>query len=298
MPLRICPSFAFVQLVVLFLSIGVANSQENARFRVSIVGWKCLAESHDHGLEVDGKGDEVFLMARVQQESGPINHVRTKTMGDVNSKSGRLQAGSKSSKGGIKSGDFDISTAELQPIPPGGWKDSDRTDFPLLVWEGELSKNGKGVAIEFAIWEDDEGGARAWNDVLKFLRDPTVNDAMKEGWEEYKRSQRDEKKKNAIQIAAATPKQQGDNAKTIGEHLKSIFGSAYDRPVGKPVAVVFSYESATNAGVDKNLSELLTAASGKEMPLGLIELTFDDKNVAEYENVGKYQLFVRFQKLN
>lgn len=88
------------------------------KFQIVICGWKCVKETIDHILQVDGKGDEVWGAVRFQEPSDANSTVvRTKTMGDVNNKPGRVQAGSRSSKGGIKTGDQFPATRSAIPTP-------------------------------------------------------------------------------------------------------------------------------------------------------------------------------------
>ena len=250
---------------------------DEGRFRVVLCGWKCLRESVDHALEVDGKGDEVWLTIRLQvpgQEKPVV--IRTKTMGDVNDKSGRVQAGSRSDKGGIKTGDVFPSEPFAPPaaLPITGWTAESQPNLPFVLWEGTLTEGQSALDLEVSIWEDDEGGAKDWNQFLRFLNAPLVQDGLK---------------------SVTILERQGDlgvkvqiDASGIGDLMKSVFGCAADRPIGLPKRIVFTHGEA------KKLSESPARA---DLPAGVAPLEFNDSEVKEYSNVGHYQVWVRVQRI-
>ena len=81
----------------------------------------------------------------------PAKTLTTPTYGDVNNFPSRIQAGSRSDKGGLKTGDTfpagDSSTRHEAARADG---------LPLLIWEGELRTGQNGVAIAPVVWELDE----------------------------------------------------------------------------------------------------------------------------------------------
>ena len=127
-------------------------------YRVTLTGFRVNHETYDTALETDGKGDEIRVMATVE-EIGPDGRataaprtLQTPVYGDINNFPKRIQAGSRSSKGGLRTGDEVPATgsALLQGSPL-----QDR--IPMLLWQGTLHQGGGGVAIAPVVWEIDEG---------------------------------------------------------------------------------------------------------------------------------------------
>ena len=120
---------------------------EQARFRVTLNGFYVDKETWDHALEVDGKGDEVFVRydTRLVSNEGTTlseSSQSTKVMGDINGYPERVQAGSRSSKGGLKTGD---SFPTSSPWQHDGNLMADRP--PMKLFEGNLVEGETGVAI-------------------------------------------------------------------------------------------------------------------------------------------------------
>ena len=135
----------------------------SGKYRVSLVGFRVNHETYDTPLETDGKGDEIRLSTSVQQlgpngESvGAPRTLTTPVYGDVNNFSSRVPAGSRSDKGGLKSGD--TYPANTDPSVRHEEPRSDR--LPLLLWQGELETGKNGVAIAPTVWEIDSGDVLA-----------------------------------------------------------------------------------------------------------------------------------------
>lgn len=128
-----------------------------ARYRVTLTGFHVNRETYDTFLETDGKGDEIRLTATVQpvgpngEAEGAPRQIVTATYGDRNNFPDRIQAGSRSAMGGIKTGDN-------VPDVPDPWirREAAQGDrLPLLLWEGELRTGQNGVAIAPIAWEMD-----------------------------------------------------------------------------------------------------------------------------------------------
>jgi hypothetical protein len=123
-------------------------------FRVLVTGFHVDHETADHILEVDGKGDEIQLRAelvehRLGASTSTPRTIRSKVFGDVNRYPARIQAGSRSSLGGLRTGDDAGTHARNGQMPT-----ADR--LPLVLWEGELEAGGLGVLISPTIWEVDD----------------------------------------------------------------------------------------------------------------------------------------------
>lgn len=129
----------------------------SGRYRFTINGIHVNRESWDTALQTDGKGDEIFVLVDLRQLSvggspvGPVTQIATAVYGDTNGFPARIKAGSRSSQGGIRTGDN---------IPEGlapwfRYEAPQRNRLPLLVWEGTLTEGRDGVLIVPAIWEQD-----------------------------------------------------------------------------------------------------------------------------------------------
>lgn len=128
-----------------------------ARYRVTVAGFHVNRESWDTFLETDGKGDEIAISAEVltvgadgKPTSDP-RWVKSVVYGDRNNFPAREQAGSRSSLGGLKTGDN-------VPAVPDPWVSRGKASenrLPLLLWEGELRLDENAVVVAPTLWELD-----------------------------------------------------------------------------------------------------------------------------------------------
>lgn len=133
-------------------------SYDYFKYRLVALGVRALKQSTDDLLDMDGKADEIYVAS--------VAHVTTRTFGtttvaqavgttygDVGSSNnfpGRVQAGTASGSGGIRTGDLVPLSLDLSA--PAGSPNS--LGFPLLLWEGALDPNAM-VVVFPTIWEDD-----------------------------------------------------------------------------------------------------------------------------------------------
>jgi hypothetical protein len=178
------------------------------RFRVTLTGFTVNRQTSDNILESDGKGDEVFILADVAQYDNyfqyslydrfnrtpsviplvaplgtyndliirggqVVRHSFTSAvMGDVNGHGApsRIQAGSASSLGGLRTGDR-FPTNEPWNLTIA-WQ-ADRP--PMLLWEGELRRGQDLAVIIPSIWEWDGGNpqlrAQYGAEITRFFTD-------------------------------------------------------------------------------------------------------------------------------
>ena len=108
------------------------------RYRFTIVGFTAVETTRDDNqLDLDGKGDEVFLAAatRVYDPGEPkkirTTVVRSRVYGDANGAPARVRAGTRSELGGLRDGD-----AVIPPGKPSGTPAD--SVLPLVAWEGDL----------------------------------------------------------------------------------------------------------------------------------------------------------------
>jgi len=258
-----------------------------ATFQVTINGFWVKSETWDHALEVDGKGDEVYLSvgAKATDADGkPVVDVTggdpdstSETFGDTNGYPSRIQAGSRSSQGGLKTGDR-FPTDE--PWKLSGEPTADR--MPFLVARIKLVKDKNALVITPSIWEWD-GGADAFKDWVTWFKG-SLN----------KVSSFVKGKIQSKSVGGTTDLLFGaaDMGLDIALSLKDsgILGNAADRPIGmqqagdetnkfEPYVLVLTYESA------KWLTENDPNGKGK----GVLELRYKDAD--RYR--GNYSLFLQ-----
>jgi hypothetical protein len=131
------------------------------RYRVLVEGFSVSAQTWDNVLQSDGKGDEVFLSARVAymdrngKDLAPRTEFRSATMGDTNGFSSRVRAGTASDQGGIVSGNTFPDPLDLTAFGPAT---SPSFTPPLTLWEGDLVQGRQAVVITPSIWEWDGSG--------------------------------------------------------------------------------------------------------------------------------------------
>ncbi len=126
--------------------------------RVTLNGFRVKAETWDDAAEWDGKGDEVFISTAVTKTSAGTTVYRaesqTPVIGDTFKQPGRVQAGSRSSRGGLRTGDsFPTDTPWIRDLSA---LSASRDYPPFVVWEGKVGPEDV-VFINPAIFEWDPG---------------------------------------------------------------------------------------------------------------------------------------------
>jgi hypothetical protein len=123
------------------------------RFRLSVLGFRATSAVADDPSDRDGRGNEVYVAVQVCEAitantSPGCSLIRSAVHGDVYGFPKRVQAGSASVNGGIKSGD--IVGVGFTAIAA-----SSQTTFPLLLWQGQLKKGNDQRVLTFApsLWE-------------------------------------------------------------------------------------------------------------------------------------------------
>jgi hypothetical protein len=139
------------------------------KYLITITGLQCVTATLDDPLQLDGKGDEVYVNAivsrydRSTQKAIESGQALSLTYGDTNKINGRMMAGSRSDKGGIQSGDLIPASPR-----PGVARTAapQKNIFPMIVWEGTLTDGKDALAISPSIWEDDLN-ATTFSDYVK-----------------------------------------------------------------------------------------------------------------------------------
>jgi hypothetical protein len=263
------------------------------KYRVTITGFKVRQESYDNLLQLDGKRDEVFVTADVRlvdpagNAVAPVADLRTPTYGDRNGFPSRVQAGTASSLGGLRTGDaYDVAGALPQ-----------RDRLPLVVYEGPLAKDGNTAVIVPAVWEADNepGGLTTWianqaqpvwQLIAKDLLAQTTAMIGTAG----------------LYTADGKPITTTTESKTfigaLGQAASAIVRSLSqslqqfaqgDRPIGLDASNAFAPKAVP---LDFDLAELAVAQGSNGVP-GVIEVPYDDVDALK----GRYTLYLRVQRI-
>jgi hypothetical protein len=137
---------------------GVANPTLRAsRYRVTLNGITVQRQTYDHALEIDGKGDEIYVAAYVAVidtgAASMVDHwvVRSREMGDQNGFPGRVRLGMASGKGGIRTGNRHPLPSPFRRV---GALAAD--SLPMVLWEGSLVPGRSAVVLAPTVWEWDD----------------------------------------------------------------------------------------------------------------------------------------------
>ncbi|OCA86032.1 hypothetical protein A8F94_14410 [Bacillus sp. FJAT-27225] len=136
-------------------------------YEVTLEGFTAHNETWDHIFQVDGKRDEVYIHSDVRLIDNTGRELfwgqkQTAVLGDRNGYPYRVQAGTASSSGGIRTGDHVPYAAPWQR------KTGLQVDRPpMVLWSGDLTEQ-TAVAITPTIWEWDGGQDlfKTWGRVL------------------------------------------------------------------------------------------------------------------------------------
>lgn len=275
-------------------------ASKELRVRVTINGFSVERETEDDKRQTDGKGDEVYIEARVGLRGTDNRELplpkevvvvrKSKLMGDTNRAPGRIRAGSRSSEGGLKTGDRfpDAEPWKRKRAPQGD-------ELPMAIFEGKLRQGEDAVVIIPSIIEWDnapdyllgfaDGVAKVASEVLPFFAGKPNEKANFVKVAEQ-RAKAAISPTTALVLAQAIP--------VVWKELRSLFGTAGDRPIGlqetkegkleyKPPVICLTYESA------KRLGEV-DFGRGR----GVLELHYRD---AKSLGSGHYVLFLQIELL-
>lgn len=126
------------------------------RYRISIIGFTANRQTFDGHQELDGKGDEVYIVAQVAKfqangEMTSYTYGRSVLMGDTNLRPAneeRMTIGNLSDQGGIGNG------YTYMPARNPGVRYRSPT-LPWVVYEGELAMGFHALIVIPMIWEWD-----------------------------------------------------------------------------------------------------------------------------------------------
>jgi len=261
--------------------------------RLTINGFKADHETFDHQLEVDGKGDEVFVTAIVGEINAPTNRtfplLKTTVYGDVNGFPDRIKAGTRSSQGGIQTGDAYPAT----PWNREGGASADR--LPLLLWCGTLKEGGNRVIIVPTIWEYDGETKQLSKFVDEMNRVVLSPEFLYAAATAYSTAYVIASTAGSVSMTY-TLASAGNFAVLAFAALNlaaliekaNVFGNAEDRPIGlkvedgsiQPNSLILGYETAS--------AHLGTSVGGK--PPGIIPIRYTDRG-----ELGDYEMYVQVE---
>jgi hypothetical protein len=259
------------------------------RYRVTINGFRCNAETWDDALNWDGKADEVFISSSVKyvNREGQVlwqTHTQSPTMGDALNRPSRIQVGNAwGGRGGIIAGDsFPSNSPWMRSIP----LDLARDYPPMSIWEGDLTKGEQVVFITPTIWEWDEG------------------ESMWEGW---------------VRWHQETDERFGQKAKEIVTRVVPAFGWIFDavslgiqtaatlvgpggrgtRPIGfkrdlssDPNGRAFSFNPWV-LPLNYDLAELLVTQQPNGLGNGVLAISYDEDPTFR----GNYSLYLQVERV-
>ncbi len=291
----------------------------SGRYRVTLLGASVYRETWDTALQTDGKGDEVFFVTDIQEFTprGAFVPVRRKSLvyGDINGFPQRLQAGSRSDKGGIRTGDaIPYADPWVRKAPIA----NDR--LPQLLWEGTLTDGQNSIAISPMVWEEDNGDwlaggysniSRTAGDVFKIMSslNPSSNDVMFAALNQVAENSAPVAALSEFLKAINPANWPGAVAGWFGKQITWVVGVSADRPIGQtlvndqymfmPKVLLLNFKTAEKLITQPqppvpNLPGLpaFIRQPGPKPP-GVIEVRFrDDDRLA-----GDYALWLQIERL-
>lgn len=257
---------------------------QSGKYRVVINGFEVKRESWDDALQRDGKRDEVEIrtkVIRLDKDGNPLEEQEpaSATMGDINNQNGRVQAGTASDKGGLRTGDkFPTTTPWRRTVPT----DINRDYPPMLVWEGELVQGEGALIITPTIWEWDFG--------QDFLQSWVhwANGAAKEFGSRIKRFIGPEQQVifDLVELGL-----------NVAVSLDGVIGTPQTRPIGlreNPTSKKFEFNAKVLALTYDKIEALLNSnAQPAGKGVGVFAFRFTDEEVLK----GDYVLYVQVERV-
>ncbi|MBO3084689.1 hypothetical protein [Cellulomonas fengjieae] len=264
------------------------------RYRVTVNGWWCRAQSKDDALQGDGKGDEVFISVNTKtfDKDGTLVGIGldsdSEVMGDTWRLPNRVKAGQAdgpNGMGGILSGDRFPAT--LEPWNTQGRLNSSRVP-PYVIWEGDVTDD-RATFLTPTIWEWDPGNA-TYDAFIDWLlkTDNTYGQRAKEIFG------------GIWPVAKPVFDAVSLGIQTVGSlsGIWTLFGTAASRPIGikrDPANAdndAYTFNAQTIA-LTSDTAELLSSWNQNGLGQGIMELKYADDPYLK----GVYSIFVQVQKI-
>ena len=278
--------------------LTIPTMPASGRYRISIAGFKVNHETYDDPLERDGKRDEVYVAAVLQQfnrKTGALvdgGTVQSKVYGDANGFPDRVPQGRASDVGGLMTGDvvpFGWDEQASLPSPNPGW-------FPLVLWEGSLANEEDALVLRPTIWEWD-GDHRAFDHWQRVVSgDPVAT------WNSGPVQQTvGGTSISTVRGGMVLRVQNYLDASNLGSHYAHIVAAGMDRPIGVD-------ERQWNYDIDLFVDRLLVLTREKiEYELtksgavggtrGLLQLRFEDRGSGDAALSGDYTVHLRLERV-
>jgi hypothetical protein len=307
-----CPQQAFPQKKIPLRAamLGTSHSQvERARFRVTLTGFVVNHQTSDNILQSDGAGDEVFVLvnfAEIWSSNRVFGALQNRmsviygdtsphpTLGVLEHRGFRVQAGSASGTGGFQTGDnYPPPRGYTGTTPPGAPADVQARVLPMILWEGELRQGGpqaNAAVIITTIWESDYSSDMLNNvwirQVNNYLRHRATEGAQLTAFP-VPRTARLPLVEQREPVLSFTPAR-NDFDRPIG-----IDGDTFNPLAASPAPATF-----TPAVMVLNLASAAAAAistsNNRKGTPGVVEITYrDGQNYGQ----GSYTIFLRVDRL-
>ena len=294
----------------------VAGPDPAPRYRLSVLGFKVDRQSKDINDARDGNGDEVYFAAVVNRTtltkiplpvvSAPnASVVMSRSHGDVavSVPYGRIQAGTASPTGGIRTGD--VVPAGLNPNAPVGTPG--KGTFPMVLWEGSLGDDDV-VVVHPTLWEDDV------NPVVQAIWLKTVMEAAAAGY-------RDNTARQVYSMAFTAPRIYSDPIRATGAQGGSeLFectviavnlvrrpceAHGVDRPIGlsvgtNPMSWWEAVMTLTKGGIERAIGQTWPDASSSgpfTAPGTFVLQLLDQGDPAVSEAIARYYVYFRVERI-
>jgi hypothetical protein len=141
-------------------------------YRAQINAFQAEHETFDNQTSADGRYDEIYIGSAAYVNSTLARIAISAIHGDIGappiplpgapSRAGRIQAGTGSATGGIRTGDIVPYSTNPSYNPAGPNQPAYRDRFPMIAWEGWLGGDSA-VELSPSIWESD-GDLTAFNE--------------------------------------------------------------------------------------------------------------------------------------
>ncbi len=265
---------------------GCPPEQTAARFRITVNGFRANRRTNDKFLDEDGAKDEVFLRTDASlydiwtNRNQPMRQSRV--IGDSNTRPERIRAGRATSIGGGNGGfeDGDGFPSSTTPWVRVSAPTDDRP--PLLVWEGDLTRDNNALALIPSIWESDENSRLLFNQWTGSVAETFagIGSDMRQAISRRSGFQPSTELQNALARFFDSVKIPNSGNNDLDRPLGMDFrGGQYGYA---PQMLVLTYDAAERiARTDAGFGE------------GIIALSFKDQG----ELVGDYTVFLQVERL-
>lgn len=266
---------------------GCPPEQVAARFRITINGFRCNRRTNDKFLDEDGAKDELFLRTDASlydmrtNSNQPLR--QSPVIGDSNTRPDRIRAGRATSIGGGNGGFEDGDGFPSSSTPWVRVSAPSDARPPLLVWEGELVRDGNALALIPSIWESDENSRILFNQWTAAVAETFagIGGDMRQAIARRSGSEPSDRLKNAVARFF-------DNVR-----IPNAGNNDLDRPLGmeyrggeygfNPHLLVLTYDAAERLSrTDSGFGE------------GIVPITFRDQR----ELVGDYTVFAQIERID